>query len=50
MRKSVRPRMDPSGIPALTGYCCEDFPSRTTQSHLLLRNEEIRSNIRPEIP
>ena len=29
-RKSVGPRMDPSGPPALTGYSFEDFPSRTT--------------------
>ena len=34
-RKSVGPRMEPSGTPALTGYYCEDFPSRTTQSRLL---------------
>ena len=35
---------------ALIGYSCEDFPSRTTWSRLLLRNEEIRPNIWPEIP
>ena len=28
-RKSVGPRMEPWGTPALTGYSCEDFPSRT---------------------
>ena len=33
-RKSVGPRMKPCGTSALTGYSCEDFPSRTTQSHL----------------
>ena len=49
-RKSVGPRMEPWGTPALTGYSCEDFPSRTTQSCLLLRKEEIRPNIWPEIP
>ena len=49
-RKSVGPRMEPSGTPALTGYSCEDFPSRTTQSHQLLRKEEIRTNIWSEIP
>ena len=37
--------MQPSGTPTLTGYSSEDFPSRTTQSCLLLRKEEIRSNI-----
>ena len=49
-RKSVAPRMDPCGTPALTGYSCEDFPSSTTQSHLLLRKEEIRPKIWLEIP
>ena len=48
-RKSVGPRMEPSGTPALTGYSCEEFPSRTTCSHLLLRKEEIRPDICPEI-
>ena len=42
--------MDPEGTPALTGYSCEDFASRTTWSFLLLRKEEIRPNIWPEIP
>ena len=37
-------------MPALTGYYCEEIPSRTTWSHLLLRKEEIRSNIWPKIP
>ena len=44
-RKSVGLRMDPERTPTLTGYSCEDFPSRTAKSHLLLRKEEIRSNI-----
>ena len=44
-RKSVGPRMDPGGTPGLTGCSCEDFLSRTTQSRLLLRKEEIRPNI-----
>ena len=44
-RKSVGPRIDPGETPALTRYSCEDFPSRTTQSRLLLRKEEIRPNI-----
>ena len=42
--------MEPWGTLALTGYSCEDFPSRTTRSRLLLRKEEIRPNIWPEIP
>ena len=37
--KSVGPRMELSGTPTLIGYSCEDFPSRTTQSFLLLRNK-----------
>ena len=49
-RKSVGPRMEPWGTPALTRYSCEDFPSRNTWSRLLLRKEEIRLNIWPEIP
>ena len=40
--------MDHWGTPALTGYSCEDFPSRTTRSCLLLRIEEIRANIWPK--
>ena len=42
--------MEPWGTPASTGYFCEDFPSRTTQSLLLLSKKEIRPNIWPEIP
>ena len=30
-RKSFGPSIEPWRNPALTGYCCEDFPSRTTQ-------------------
>ena len=41
--------MEPWGTPALTGYSCKDFPSRTTQSCLSLRKEEIRPNIWPDI-
>ena len=49
--KNVGPRMEPWGTPALTGYSSEDFPSRTTWGHLLLRKEKIRpTNIWPEIP
>ena len=49
-RKSVGPRMEHWETPALAGYSCEDFPSRATRSHLLLRKEEINPNIWPEIP
>ena len=31
--------MDPCGTPALTGHYCQDFPSKTTWSPLLLRNK-----------
>ena len=44
-RKGVAPRMELSGTSTLTGYSCEDFPSRTTRSCLLLRKEETRPNI-----
>ena len=47
-KKSLGPRMDHWGTPALIGYSCEDFPSRTTRSCLLLRIEEVRANIWPE--
>ena len=47
-RKRAGP-MEAWWTPALTRYSCEDFPSRTTQSHLLLWKEEIRPNIWPEI-
>ena len=49
-RKSIGPRMEPWGTPALTGYSYQDLPSRTIWSHLLLRKEEIRPNIWPENP
>ena len=49
-RKSVDPRMEPWGTPPLTGYSCEDLPSRTTQSRLLLRKEEISLNVWLAIP
>ena len=44
-RKSVGPRIEPWGTPALTQYSCKNFPSRTTGSRLLLRKEKIRPNI-----
>ena len=49
--ESVRPKIESCGPPALTGYPCEDFPSRTTWSALLLRKDEIRHiSIWPEVP
>ena len=44
--KSVGPRMEPSGAPALTGYFCKDFPSKTTENCPLLRKDKISSNLR----
>ena len=35
--------MEPWRTPALTRYSCEDFPSRTTRSYLLLRKENIKA-------
>ena len=49
-KKSVGQRMDPRGTPALTEYSCEDLPSTTTWRRLLMRKEEIKPNISPEIP
>ena len=49
-KKSVGPMIDLWGTPKWTGYSYEDFASRTTQNCLLLRKEEIRSNIWPDIP
>ena len=44
-RKKVGLKMERSGTPTLTRYSCENFPSTTTPSHLLLRKEEIGPNI-----
>ena len=49
-RKSVGPRIYPWETSALTGYSREDFPSRTTWSCFLVRQEEIRPNIWSKIP
>ena len=38
-RKSVGPRMETSGTRALTGYSCEDFPSRTTRNALAILSD-----------
>ena len=48
--ESVGPWMEPWGTPALARCSCKDFPSRTAQSRLLLRKEQIRTNIWPETP
>ena len=44
-RESVGPRKATGGTPALIGYSCQVFPSKTPRSRLLLRKEEIRRNI-----
>ena len=44
-RESVPPKMDPPETPALTGYSCQELPTRTTRSRLLLGKREIRPNI-----
>ena len=49
-KKSTGPRMEPWGTPALTGYFCEDFLSRTTGSYIIVRKDKIKANIWPEIP
>ena len=45
IRKSVGPRMDPWGTPALTRYFCEDFPSKTHWKTPITAKKEIRPNI-----
>ena len=42
-RKSVGPRMKPWGTSALTEYSCQDFPWRTTRSHLLLKKKRNKA-------
>ena len=37
------------GTPAVTG-CCKDFPSKTTQSHQLLKKDKITPSTELEIP
>ena len=44
-RESVGKTMEPWGTLQLTGYSCEEFPSKPSQSYLLLRRNEIRPNI-----
>ena len=36
-KKSAGPIMESWGTPAITGYSCKDFPSRTPRIHLLMR-------------
>ena len=42
-RKKVESRMDPRGTLALIGYSCEDFPSRTSRNHLLLKKRQNKT-------
>ena len=49
-RKSVGPRIEPWRPPALTGYSCEYFSFKTTQSHILSRKDKVTSNTWSEIP
>ena len=49
-RKSAGPRLEHWRTPPLTGYTCENFLFRITRSRLLLRKDEIRPNIWPEVP
>ena len=48
--KSVGPKMEPQGTPALIGYSYEDFPCRSTPNCLLVRKDKLRPNILLEIP
>ena len=44
-RKGLGPRIEPWEAAALTGYSCEDYPSRTIGTRLLLRKDKIRPNV-----
>ena len=44
------PRTEPQGTPMILGHFVEDFPSRTKQKCLLLKNEEIRLKNGPDFP
>ena len=50
LEEKCRTKNGPLETPALTIFSCEDFPSRTTWSRLLLRKEKVRPNIWPETP
>ena len=50
IKKNAERRTKPWGTKTLTKYSCEDFPSRTTQSHLSLRKCKIKPNFWPGIP
>ena len=39
----------PDSIEIMTGYSCEDFPSRIILHNLLLRKDKIRHNTYSEI-
>ena len=39
-RKNIGPRTEPSGTLTLTGYSCEDFPSRSTQRKCKKKTEQ----------
>ena len=50
IKKKVKSMMMPWGPSASTGLSCKDIPLRTTQSNLLLSNENIKLKIRAKIP
>ena len=41
--------MEPWGTPALTVYSYKDFPSSTSQNHLLLRKNGVTPDTGPSI-
>ena len=47
--KSVRPKMKPWETPLLTAYSYKKVSSRTTPSHLLLRNDKAIAKAENEI-
>ena len=48
--KSVEPKLESQCTLALTGYSCNDFPSRTIESCLTMRRGKTRPNTQSEIP
>ena len=46
--KSILPKIEPLGTPALVTYWEDDFPSKKTSKLLPLRNDEIWKNDLPD--
>ena len=49
-RKSVGSIMESCKTPTWTGYSCEDFPFRTTGSHVITEKRRNKAKYWPDIP